>query len=112
MTIHINSTTYQCPLCSAPAQGQTISESCRLLPASSTVSTELTLKTCIQSAALRKFLEGGIAADPCQQCSHNELIENTGTFVAMKQLGEHEWGELHLCPNCKTFYIVSTSNTK
>ena len=112
MTIHINSTTYQCPLCSAPAQNQTFTESCILLPAGATTSAELILQTCVRSAALKEFLGDGSAEDPCQHCLHNELIENTGTFIAMKQLGEREWGEMHQCPNCKTFYIVSTSNTK
>ena len=112
MTIHINSTTYQCPLCSAPAQNQTFTESCILLPAGATTSAELILQTCVRSAALKEFLEDGSVEDPCQHCLHNELIEDAGTFIAMKQVGEREWGEMHQCPNCKTFYIVSTSNTK
>ena len=57
MTIHINSTTYQCPLCSAPAQNQTFTESCILLPAGATTSAELILQTCVRSAALKEFLE-------------------------------------------------------
>ena len=112
MTIHVTSPTYQCPVCSMPAQGQTITESCRLLPTGVTASTELIFKTCDRSAILQEFLKGVSAEDPCWNCPHNELIENTGTFIAMKQIGEHEWGELHLCPGCKTSYVVSTADAK
>ncbi|WP_288185237.1 hypothetical protein [uncultured Sporomusa sp.] len=112
MTTHISSTTYQCPVCSAPAQDQTLTDSCHLLPAGSTTSTELILKTCVQPVALREFLEESSAEDPCQHCLHHELIEDAGTFIAMKQLGEREWGEIHQCPNCNTRYIVSSAIAK
>lgn len=97
MTIHVNSTSSHCPVCSMPAQGQTITESCRLLPTGVTALTELLFKNLRPISSLARIFKGVSAEDPCQSCPHNELIENTGTFIAMKQIGEHEWGELHLC---------------
>ncbi len=111
MTNFVTSATYQCPTCSTPAQEQRISESCRLLPSGMTPSPESILAVCIRTNALKNSLENDSAA-PCQQCRHNEIFEDTGTFIAMKQLGEREWGEMHQCPNCNTPYIVSSAIAK
>ena len=100
------SATNQCPNCMTPAQGQTITESCRLLPADVSPSLELVLKTCICPTELQAFIKTGSGVDPCQQCPHNEIIEDAGTFVAMKQVGDCVWGEIHNCPHCHTTFIV------
>ena len=103
---HETSATNQCPNCMTPAKGETITETCRLMPAKVSPSPESVLKTCICPTELQAFIESGSGIDPCPQCPHNEIIEDAGTFVSMKQLRDRSWGEVHTCAHCHTTFII------
>ena len=98
--------TNQCPNCMTPAKRTIIMETCRLLPADVLPSPESILKTCICPTELHSLIESGSGVDPCQQCPHNEIIEDAGTFVSVKQLGERTRGEVHNCAHCHTPFII------
>ena len=112
MTILLTTANNQCPNCSAPVQRQVISESCILDPSDVPASPAAILSVCICPTELQSFLQGNSDADPCQLCLHNHVVEDPGTFVAVKQLGERSWVEIHKCPNCNTSFAIADSNSK
>lgn len=111
MTILLTTANNQCPNCSAPVQRQVINESCILASSDVPASPAAILSVCIGPTELQSFLQGNSDTDPCQQCLHNQVIEDPGTFIAMKQLGERSWVELHKCPNCNTSFALTDSNS-
>ena len=111
MTILLTPANNQGPNCSAPGQRHVINESCILAPSDVPASPAAILSVCICPTELQSFLQGNSDTDPCQQCLHNQVIEDPGTFIAMKQLGERSWVELHKCPNCNTSFALTDSNS-
>ena len=111
MTILLTTANNQCPNCSAPVQRHVINESCILAPSDVPASPAAILSVCICPTELQSFLEGNTETDPCHQCSHNQFIEDPGTFMGIKQLGEQSWVELHKCPNCNTSFALTDSNS-
>ena len=93
-----------CPLCGEPAKATTTKERCLRLPTDAPNNCETMISHCIKSNELQQYFPSQTGEDPCLDCAYNEVIHDPGTFIAMDEVGERQWNELHKCPHCQTKY--------
>jgi len=100
----------KCPKCGAETKEKKIKEFCGL--AGDNASNDETLKTCVNSDALKAAIESKFSKnDPCLDCKENTIVEEEeGTFSEVKMVKPPSkttrpvFEETHICWQCNTKY--------
>lgn len=92
-----------CPHCKTPTQEQKIMEICTKVPSDASTPAKL-LAHCIKADVVHRYQQTQQGEDPCSNCSYNQVIIESGSFLYMKEITPPVFIEVHRCQSCHQTY--------